>query len=58
VLVYAVLRVYLARENRARDRATVSARQHDGCKGPSDDDALPHINETAFADLTDRENVK
>ncbi|EIN06852.1 MFS general substrate transporter [Punctularia strigosozonata HHB-11173 SS5] len=60
IVVYVILRVFLAQENRKRDRlaaSTHTALATQDEKG-SRNDALPHINDTAFSDLTDRQNVK
>lgn len=48
--VFVLLRIVLARENAKRDR------EQNLKEGAALD--LPHINETTFADLTDKQNVK
>lgn len=52
VFILIVLRVYLAREN--SKRAELAAAKDTLSGGGK----VPHINETTFSDLTDKQNVK
>lgn len=52
VITIFALRIVFQRANAARDRAVVKL-EDDGKS-----EAVPHVNETAFSDLTDRQNIK